>query len=188
MKSATFGKACLVGDESELGSICLVGHIDKMGKNCLETKDQSRSLSIGSGLSLGGKRGVLALFITSADVSRGCWQASVLWRFLRNESSQGIADYLSSPESKFVTYPFWRQVTSRFVEHLTNSSAVLHAVVQPSFSTAYYAYSVFLAVCQVLRDISCVNPSRTPKAFKGKGSAVNQGVNSSLLVLAGAGA
>ena len=47
---------------------------------------------------------------------------------------------------------------------------------------------VFLAVCQVLRDISCVNPSRTPKAFKGKGSAVNQGVNSGLLVLAGAGA
>ena len=47
---------------------------------------------------------------------------------------------------------------------------------------------VFLAVCQVLRDISCVNPSRTPKAVKGKGSAVNQGVNSGLLVLAGAGA
>jgi hypothetical protein len=138
--------------------------------------------------SLGGKRGVLALFITSADVSRGCWQANVLWRLLRNESSQGIADYLSLPESKFVTYPFWRQVTSRFVEHLINSSAVLHAVVQPSFSTAYYAYSVFLAVCQVLRDISCVNPSRTPKAFKGKGSAVNQGVNSGLLDLAGAGA
>lgn len=45
---------------------------------------------------------------------------------------------------------------------------------------------VFLAVCQVLRDISCVNPSRTPKAFKGKGSAVSQGVNSGLLVLAGA--
>ena len=51
-----------------------------------------------------------------------------------------------------------------------------------------YAHSKFLAVCQVLRDISCVNPSRTPKAFKGKGSAVNQGVNSGLLVLAGAGA
>lgn len=48
--------------------------------------------------------------------------------------------------------------------------------------------TMLLAVCQVLRDISCVNPSRTPKAFKGKGSAVNQGVNSSLLVLAGAGA
>lgn len=47
---------------------------------------------------------------------------------------------------------------------------------------------VFLAVCQVLRDISCVNPSRTPKAFKGKGSAVSQGVNSGLLDLAGAGA
>lgn len=48
------------------------------------------------------------------------------------------------------------------------------------------AHLVFLAVCQVLRDISCVNPSRTPKAFKGKGSAVSQGVNSGLLVLAGA--
>lgn len=47
---------------------------------------------------------------------------------------------------------------------------------------------VFLAVCQVIRDISCVNPSRTPKAFKGKGSAVSQGVNSGLLDLAGAGA
>ena len=48
--------------------------------------------------------------------------------------------------------------------------------------------SVNIASRQVLRDISCVNPSRTPKAFKGKGSAVNQGVNSGLLVLAGAGA
>ena len=48
--------------------------------------------------------------------------------------------------------------------------------------------NVFLVVCQVLRDISCVNPSRTPKAFKGKGSAVSQGVNSGLLDLAGAGA
>ena len=46
--------------------------------------------------------------------------------------------------------------------------------------------NIFLTVCQVLRDISCVNPSRTPKAFKGKGSAVSQGVNSGLLVLAGA--
>lgn len=48
--------------------------------------------------------------------------------------------------------------------------------------------TILLAVCQFLRDISCVNPSRTPKAFKGKGSAVNKGVNSGLLDLAGAGA
>ena len=48
--------------------------------------------------------------------------------------------------------------------------------------------NVFLVVCQVLRDISCVNPSRTPKAFKGKGSALSQAVNSVLLLLAGAGA
>ena len=40
--------------------------------------------------------------------------------------------------------------------------------------------SVFLSVCQVLRDISCVNPSRTPKAFKGKGSALSQRVTSGL--------
>lgn len=38
--------------------------------------------------------------------------------------------------------------------------------------------SVFLTVRQVLRDISCVNPSRTPKAFKGKGSALSQSVTS----------
>ena len=51
-----------------------------------------------------------------------------------------------------------------------------------------YSHSVFLVVFQALRDISRVNPSRTPKAFKGKGSAVSQSVNSGLLVLAGAGA
>ena len=39
---------------------------------------------------------------------------------------------------------------------------------------------VLLAARQVLRDISCVNPSRTSKAFKGKGSAVSQGVTSDL--------
>jgi hypothetical protein len=37
-----------------------------------------------------------------------------------------------------------------------------------------------LLVRQLLRDISCVNPSRTPKAFKGKGSALSQGVTSGL--------
>ena len=46
--------------------------------------------------------------------------------------------------------------------------------------------NIQILVCQVLRDISCVNPSRTPKAFKGKGSSVNQGVNSGFLDLAGA--
>lgn len=51
-----------------------------------------------------------------------------------------------------------------------------------------YSHTVFISVRQVLRDISCVNPSRTPKAFKGKGSALSQGVNSVLLHLAGAGA
>ena len=40
--------------------------------------------------------------------------------------------------------------------------------------------SVNIASRQVLRDISCVNPSRTPKAFKGKGSALSQGVTSGL--------
>ena len=54
------------------------------------------------------------------------------------------------------------------------------------------AQTVLLAVCQVLRDISCVNPSRTPKAFKGKGSAVSQSVKSGMTdncsVLVGAGA
>ena len=163
-----------------IGKICLVRDDCEVGKSCLLTNTQIKSL--------GGKRGVLALFITSADVSRRCWQASVRFDFLRSISTQGIANYLSSLESESGTFPYGRLVPSRFVEHLTNSSAVLHAVVQPSFSTAYYAHSVFLAVCQLLRDISCVNPSRTPKAFKGKGSAVNQGVNSSLLVLAGAGA
>ena len=52
--------------------------------------------------------------------------------------------------------------------------------------------SINIASRQVLRDISCVNPSRTPKAFKGKGSAVSQCVKSGSIasssVLAGAGA
>lgn len=44
----------------------------------------------------------------------------------------------------------------------------------------------FLAVCQALRDISCVNPLRTPKAFKGKGSALSQGVTFGLRAVSSA--
>lgn len=50
-----------------------------------------------------------------------------------------------------------------------------------------FTYSVFSAVRQVLRDISCVNPSRTPKAFKGKGSALSQRVTSGLHSVSSAG-
>jgi hypothetical protein len=75
---------------------------------------------------------------------------------------------------------------------VSRSSVISNKTVHSLLHTAYYAYSVFLAVCQVLRDISCVNPSRTPKAFKGKGSAVSQCVKSGSIasssVLAGAGA
>ena len=170
------------------GQNVLVSHDDDVGQDVQVSKYQSKNFNVGSSFSLGGKRGVLELKTTSAEVGVGGEQARVLGRFLRNESAQSVANNVSSSELKFATYPYWRQVTSRFVVRLTISSTVLHAVVHPSFSTAHYAHSVFLAVCQVLRDISCVNPSRTPKAFKGKGSAVNQGVNSSLLVLAGAGA
>ena len=170
------------------GQNVLVSHDDDVGQDVQVSKYQSKNFNVGSSFSLGGKRGVLELKTTSAEVGVGGEQARVLGRFLRNESAQSVANNVSSSELKFATYPYWRQVTSRFVVRLTISSTVLHAVVHPSFSTAHYAHSVFLAVCQVLRDISCVNPSRTPKAFKGKGSAVNQGVNSGLLVLAGAGA
>lgn len=143
-------------------------------------------------ISFGGERGVLGLFITSADVSRGCWQASVLGCFLRIKQTQGIANNLSSLESEFATYPFWRQVTSRFVEHLTNSSAVHHAVVHPSFSTAYCALIAFKAVfsvCQCFLDIAVsviVSCSWTLKAFKGKGQSLHQsGLTSGLGMSAG---
>ena len=178
MMNKLTGHFDLVDTRYEVGQIDLVSDCD--------------SQRVKTGFSLGGKRGVLELMTTSAEVGVGGEQARVLGRFLRNESAQSVANNVSSSELKFATYPYWRQVTSRFVEHLTISSTVLHAVVHPSFSTAHYAHSVFLAVCQVLRDISCVNPSRTPKAFKGKGSAVNQGVTSGLNAshsgLVGAGA
>lgn len=42
------------------------------------------------------------------------------------------------------------------------------------FSTAYSAICVKLGVCQLLRDMRCVNLWWTPKAFKGKGQALPQ--------------
>lgn len=42
------------------------------------------------------------------------------------------------------------------------------------FSTANSAICVKLGVCQLLRDMRCVNLWWTPKAFKGKGQALPQ--------------
>ena len=63
---------------------------------------------------------------------------------------------------------------NQHVTCISGSSVKSTKTVCHLFSTAYSAICVKLGVCQLLRDMRCVNLWWTPKAFKGKGQALPQ--------------